>query len=250
MKQAIVTGAAGGIGKAIAELAAARGYRVGVLDLDPEAVGQAAASLDGAVPLPADVSDEASVEAALERFGETPDLLVNCAGILRVGPLAELSADDFRAVVNVNLTGAFIAGRAAATRMMRRGSGCIVNVTSVVGIDPSPGSGAYGAAKAGLANLTRLMTLEWGPAGIRVNAVAPGFIDAGMSAPFYADPAVRALRGGGVPLRRLGTAEDVARTVLFLASDEASYISGEEIVVDGGVIHSVLAQLPRKAPEG
>jgi NAD(P)-dependent dehydrogenase (short-subunit alcohol dehydrogenase family) len=117
------------------------------------------------------------------------------------------------------------------------------------GIHPAPGGGAYGATKSGLAQMTELMSVEWGPSGIRVNAVAPGFIDAGMSAPFFKDPVVRELRGGGVPLRRLGTAEDVAEAVMFLASDAASYISGQELAVDGGVINSVLAQLPRERPE-
>ncbi|MDA0273005.1 MAG: SDR family oxidoreductase, partial [Proteobacteria bacterium] len=100
--------------------------------------------------------------------------------------------------------------------------------------------------KSGLAQMTQLMSVEWGPYGIRVNAVAPGFIDAGMSAPFFKDEAVRKRRGGGVPLRRLGTAEDVAKAVMFLASEDAAYISGQEIAVDGGVINSVLAQLPRE----
>jgi len=105
------------------------------------------------------------------------------------------------------------------------------------GIHPAPGSGAYGATKSGLAQMTQLMSVEWGPYGIRVNAVAPGFIDAGMSAPFFKDKAVRKQRGGGVPLRRLGTAEDVAKAVMFLASDDAAYISGQEIAIDGGVIN-------------
>ena len=128
------------------------------------------------------------------------------------------------------------------------GTGAIINITSMGGIHPAPGSGAYGATKSGLAQMTQLMSVEWGPYGIRVNAVAPGFIDAGMSAPFFKDEAVRKQRGSGVPLRRLGTATDVAKAVMFLASDDAAYISGQEIAVDGGVINSVLAQLPREQP--
>ena len=116
----------------------------------------------------------------------------------------------------------------------------------MAGIHPAPGGGAYAATKAGIQAMTQLMSIEWGQHGVRANAVAPGFIDAGMSAPFFKDQAVRDKRSGGVPLRRLGTAEDVAETVMFLASDDASYISGQEIAVDGGVINAVLAQLPRE----
>jgi NAD(P)-dependent dehydrogenase (short-subunit alcohol dehydrogenase family) len=152
---------------------------------------------------------------------------------------------DFQDVVNVNLVGSFIVAREAAVRMKATGGGAIVNVTSMGGIHPAPGGGAYGASKAGLAQMTELMSVEWGPYGIRVNAVAPGFIDAGMSAPFFKDEAVREKRTGGVPLGRLGTAADVAQTVLYLGSEEATYITGQEIVIDGGVINSVLAQLPR-----
>jgi NAD(P)-dependent dehydrogenase (short-subunit alcohol dehydrogenase family) len=130
--------------------------------------------------------------------------------------------------------------------MRDRGRGNIVNITSINSITPGPNAGAYPAAKAGLARLTEQMALEWGPLGLRVNAVAPGFIDAGISAPFFANPAVRELRSRAVPMRRLGTAADVAEAVMFLASDEASYVNGHELVVDGGVVSSLLLQLPRE----
>lgn len=250
MKQAIVTGAGGDLGRCIAEHASREGYRVGLLDINFENVEAAAKNMDNAVPIAVDVTDESSVEAAFEAFGETPDLLVNNAGLVRFGPLAELSVDDFRAVVDVNLTGCFIVGRTAARRMLKRGSGAIVNITSIGGVNPAPGGGAYGATKSGLAAMTELMSVEWGPGGIRVNAVAPGFIDAGMSAPFFKDAAVREVRSGGVPVRRLGTAEDVAEAVMFLGSDAASYISGQQLLVDGGVSNAVLAALPRERPGG
>jgi NAD(P)-dependent dehydrogenase (short-subunit alcohol dehydrogenase family) len=113
------------------------------------------------------------------------------------------------------------------------------------GVEPGPNAGAYGATKAGVALLTRQMALEWGPTGIRVNAVAPGLIDAGMSEPIYEDADIRARREGRVPLGRLGSADDVAAAALFLLSDEASYITGTELLVDGGVTHSVIGSLPR-----
>ena len=123
--------------------------------------------------------------------------------------------------------------------------GAIVAVTSMNGVAPGPNAGAYGATKAAVGLLVQQMAIEWGPAGIRVNAVAPGLIDAGMSEPVYADAEVRRLRAGKVPLGRLGTADDVAEAVLFLGSDAAAYISGQTLLVDGAVTHAMIGQLPR-----
>jgi len=245
MKTAIVTGAAGDIGAAIAGVLAGAGYKVGVLDLDEARVREVASKIAGAMPLVASVTDEASVEAALDAFGAIPDLVVNNAGIVRFGYLLDQSLEDFRRVLDVDLVGIFVVARACARRMVTRGSGAIVNITSIGGMATGTNAGAYPAAKAGAAKLTEQMALEWGPQGIRVNAIAPGFIDGGMSAGFFKDPKIRARRGNAVPLRRLGTPEDVAQAVLFLGSDAASYISGQHVAVDGGVVHSVLQQLPR-----
>lgn len=246
MKTAIVTGAGAGLGAEIAAHLAAAGYRVGVLDANGEHVAAQTARHSGAVALTADVTDEAAVEAAIEQFGEIPDLLVNNAGIVRFGPLLEQSVANFRRVVEVNLVGCYIVSRAVARRMVTRGSGSIVNITSINAISAAPNVGGYPASKAGIAKLTEQFAIELGPQGIRVNAVAPGFIDAGMSAPIYADPQVRRVRSSGVPLRRLGSAADVAEAVLFLASDAAGYISGQQLAVDGGVVGAVLAVLPRE----
>jgi len=245
MKTAIVTGAAGDIGAAIARVLAGAGHKVGVLDLDEARVREVASKIAGAMPLVASVTDEASVEAALDAFGAIPDLVVNNAGIVRFGYLFDQSLEDFRRVLDVDLVGIFVVARACARRMVTRGSGAIVNITSIGGMATGTNAGAYPAAKAGAAKLTEQMALEWGPQGIRVNAIAPGFIDGGMSAGFFKDPKIRARRGNAVPLRRLGTPEDVAQAVLFLGSDAASYISGQHVAVDGGVVHSVLQQLPR-----
>lgn len=244
MPSMIVTGAAHGLGKCIAEHAARAGYRVGVLDLLPEQA-QAVAEAIGGVPLAADVSDVPSVEKAFDQFGETPDVLVNNAGILRTGPLLEHDLEDFRRVIDVNLTSVFSVARIAARRMKGAGGGCIINMSSVNGINPSTQCGAYATAKAGVLALTRQMAMEWGSYNIRVNSIAPGFIDAGMQSPFFENEEIRRLRCNAVPLKRLGSADDVASCALFLASDSAAYISGENITVDGGVIHSVLMQLPR-----
>ncbi len=234
----LVTGAANGLGAAIAKAARQAGYRVGVFDVQP------AVDCESYV---GSVTDRGAIEAALDDFG-TPDVIVNNAGIVRFGALAELSLADWQAVVDVNLTGTFLMAQAVAQRWIAAGTpGVIVNVTSINGVVAGPRAGAYGATKAAVALLTAQMALEWGPHGIRVNAVAPGLIDAGMSAPIYADEAIRAARESKVPLGRLGTGDDIARTVLFLASDDAAYITGQNILVDGGVTGSVIAHLPRPA---
>jgi NAD(P)-dependent dehydrogenase (short-subunit alcohol dehydrogenase family) len=249
LKTAVVTGGSGDIGAACVRALCEDGYHVGVLDRNADAVAETC-SRTGGVPLVADVTDEAGIERAFDALGAIPDAVVNNAGIGRFAPLLDIALEDFRQVIEVNLVGAFIVARAAARRMVGRGSGSIVNITSINAITTGPGSGGYPASKAGLQKLTEMMALEWGPSGLRINAVAPGFIDAGISTPFYADPEVRALRGNAVPSRRLGLAEDIANAVSFLVSDRASYINGQQIVVDGGVSVSLLTQLPRaKQPQ-
>ncbi len=250
----VVTGAASGLGAAVARAAADGGWRVGVLDRDGDGAQQLAAELGrGAVALAADTAVEAEVDDALERFASAtgavaPDGLVANAGIVRFGPLADVAIEDWRHVVDVNLTGTFITARAVARRMISAGTGgSLVTVTSMNGVAPGPNAGAYGATKAAVALLTKQMALEWGPSGIRANAVAPGLIDAGMSEPIYADDRIRRRRAASVPLGRLGTAQDVADAILFLLSGEAAYINGTELLVDGGVTSSIIGTLPRPA---
>ncbi len=250
----IVTGAGNGLGAAIAQAANDAGWTVGVLDHDGEAATRTADALGRhAVALTADTTDERAIDTALDRFadltGEPPDALVCNAGIVRFAPLLDLAVDDWRAVVDVNLTGTFVAARAVARRLAESGRpGAIVTVTSMNGVAPGPNAGAYGATKAGVALLTQQMAIEWGPLGIRANAVAPGLIDAGMSEPIYADPEIRRRRSERVPMGRLGTGADVAAVVLFLLSPAAGYVNGTEILVDGGVTMSVISTLPR--PKG
>lgn len=242
----LVTGAAQGLGAAIVDAAATAGYRVAALDVvEPRPTsGEHSANVTG---YRCSVSDEAGVEAVLDLFG-TPDVVVNNAGIVRFGPLIDQSIDNMRAVLDVNLLGTFVVARAVARRWIASGApGAVVNITSMNGVMAGPNAGAYGASKAAVALLTSQMALEWGPHGIRVNAIAPGLIDAGMSAPIYADAATRHARESKVPLGRLGQAGDIADVVLFLASDAASYITGQNLVVDGGVTGSVIAHLPRPA---
>lgn len=246
MKTAVITGGAAGLGADVARRLSEAGYRIGIFDLGAERVAQAASSLANAVGIEADVTSPEQVAAAFKAFHDAPDLLVNNAGIVRFGAMESQSVQDYIDVVNINLLGSCFCAREIAPAMIKRGSGHIINFTSINGIHPAPGVGMYGPTKAAMANMTQAMAIEWGPKGIRVNAIAPGMIDAGMSKPIFENPKVRAVRGGGVPLRALGEAADIAEAVLFLDSEGAKYISGHELVVDGGVSNSVMAHLPRE----
>ena len=246
MKTAIVTGAGAGIGRAICQKLSQNNYRVGMLDLNEENVNEASKGIKNSVPLHGDVTNQESIKKAFEKFGEIPDLLVNNVGIVLFGPLEEHSVEDYSKSLNINLLGSFITSRILINDMIKRGSGSIINMSSVNGVNPGIGIGAYPASKAGIISMTQQMAIEWGKFGIRVNCISPGFIDAGMSKPIYEDPKVRELRGGAVPSGRLGEADDIANAVLFLDSENASYVNGHNLVVDGGVISSVIAQLPRE----
>jgi NAD(P)-dependent dehydrogenase (short-subunit alcohol dehydrogenase family) len=237
MTSMLVTGGAAGIGAAIAAEGARRGWRVGVIDVQPT-------TAPGVTSFQADITDEAQIIDVVTAFGP-PDITINNAGLVRFGPLVDLSLDDWRAVVDVNLTGTFVVARTVARATLAANqTGAIVNIGSMNGVAPGPRSGAYGSTKAAIMLLTQQMALEWAPE-IRVNAVAPGLIDAGMSEPIYADPEARRAREARVPLGRLGTESDVVDVTLWLASDQARYVTGQTIVVDGGVTMSMLTTLPR-----
>ena len=246
MKNAVVTGGANGIGRVIANRLVSEGWQVGILDLNIADVERDEKLPKNCVAISADVSDPTSVANALQQFDSTPDLLVNNAGIVRFGPLLTLAQAEFEAVVRVNLIGTFTVSQQVATKMIADGKpGNIISITSMNGVVPGPNSGAYTSTKAGVALLTKQMALEWGPHRIRVNSIAPGLIDAGMSNAVHADQEIRQAREKRIPLRRLGTAQDIANLVAFLASDQSAYITGENILVDGGVTMSILSTLPR-----
>ena len=242
--KAVVTGAGAGLGASIAERLASEGYAVALLDQDGDAASRCAEKLTDASAFQVDVSNPEQVADVFSRIGAV-DLLVNNAGIARFGPLLEQSAADMQAVINVNLMGTALCAQQAAKQMTEQGSGCIINLSSINAVTPGPNVGLYAATKAAVHNLTILQALEWGPMGVRVNAIAPGFIDAGMSAPFFEQASVREKRAGGVPLRRLGQADDVVNAVVYLQSEAAHYVNGHQLVVDGGVVGSLLAHLPR-----
>ena len=242
---ALVTGGGSGIGAAIARAASRAGYRVAIMDAQADAAAAMARELGNAVALPCDVTDELAVDAALATLGATPDLLVNNAGIVKFGHLVDMSVKDFRRVLEVDLVGVYILSRAVGLMMRARGQGNIVNISSINAITPSLGTNAYAAAKGGLVTMTKLLALELGPHGVRVNSVSPGFVDGGMSTALVRISLVRDLRTKAVPLRRLGSTEDIAQAVMFLASDAAAYVHGQDLGVDGGLVHSLLSQIPR-----
>ncbi len=237
-KNVLVTGSTRGIGRAIAETLAKAGARVAVVGRDLEKAREAAAAVgNGSIGFACDVTDTAAVaklvgdvEAA---FGSI-DILVNNAGITRDNLVMRLKDDDWDAVINANLRGAFAAIRAVSRGMMKRRSGRIINISSIIGIIGNKGQANYAASKAGLIALTKSVAKELGSRNILVNAVAPGFIETEMTAAMT--PEAREGLGKQIALERLGKPQDVAAAVAFLASDLSSYITGHVLVVDGGMV--------------
>jgi len=237
-RNALVTGSTRGIGRAIADAFAEAGARVAVVGRDQErADGVAAVIGNAAKGFSADVSDTAAVTKLVEHVEKTfgsIDILVNNAGITRDNVVMRLKDEDWDAVLNANLRGAFASIRAASRGMMKRRSGRIINVASIVGLIGNKGQSNYAASKAGLIALTKSVAKELGSRNILVNAVAPGFIETEMTAAMT--PEARAALGKQIALERLGSAQDVAAMVAFLASDLACYITGQVFVVDGGMV--------------
>ncbi len=240
-KIAIVTGAGRGIGRAIAQELAAQGADV-VLNSFTEANAQRAAeeiSEATGRAVTAVAGDVGQVEvvdrivaAAMDKFGRV-DILVNNAGLTRDGLLVRMSDDDWDAVMDGNLKGAFLFSRSVARPMMKQRAGRIINITSVMGLVGNAGQANYAASKAGLIGLTKSIAKELGSRNVTVNAVAPGFIETDMTATLG-----DAIREGAIkqtPLGRLGSTADIAKLVAFLASDDAGYITGQVISVDGGM---------------
>jgi 3-oxoacyl-[acyl-carrier protein] reductase len=237
-KNALVTGSTRGIGRAIAETLAKSGARVAVVGRDLQKAQDAAAAVgNGSQGFACDVTDTAAVARLIidveAAFGSI-DILVNNAGITRDNLVMRLKDEDWDAVINANLRGAFAAIRAVSRGMMKRRSGRIINVASIVGIIGNKGQANYAASKAGLIALTKSVAKELGSRNILVNAVAPGLIETEMTAAMT--PEAREVLGKQIALERLGTPHDVAATVAFLASDLASYITGQVLVVDGGMV--------------
>lgn len=236
---AVVTGAARGIGYAIVEWFLARGYRVALLDSDAVTLGEATSTLSvkGAVSaLTCNVSEPDEVNraiAAVDAQWGRIDALVNNAGVAIFKPILETSFDEWRHVMGTNLDGIFLCSQACAPIMQRAGGGSIVNIASISGLRASTLRVAYGTSKAAVIHLTKQYAVELGTVGIRVNAVAPGPVDTEMAKQVHSAE-IRRDYHDVIPLERYGTCEEIAATVGFLCADEASYVNGQVLAVDGG----------------
>ncbi len=238
-KTAVVTGGGSGIGRATALKLAADGADIVIIHMDPEekvaeVVSEIAALGVRVKEMRLDVSDFAAVKEALakiiEEFG-TIDILINCAGITKDGLIAMMKEENFDAVIGVNLKGTFNMIRHATPYFIKQKSGCIVNVSSVSGMIGNAGQANYSTSKAGVIGLTKSTAKELVARGVRCNAVAPGFVATDMTANLSKNNKLVDM----IPMKRMGTAEEVADLIFFLASDKASYITGEIIRVDGGI---------------
>jgi NAD(P)-dependent dehydrogenase (short-subunit alcohol dehydrogenase family) len=240
-RRAIVTGAGSGIGLAIAERLAAEGAAVAIADIDEAAAASAArriaAAGSEAVALRVDVSRAAEVAAMVARAEEALgglDILVSNAGIGGMHPFLDEPLEHWQRVMDVDLTGVFLCGQAAARAMVRQRRGRIVNIASVSGIRAGSGRTAYGTAKAGVIHLTKQMAIELGPLGVTVNAIAPGPVETPLAAADHT-PETRAAYLAMIPQQRYGAATEIAAAVAFLCSDDAGYVNGHVLCVDGGL---------------
>ena len=238
-KVAVVTGGSRGIGRAIATRLATEGARVVITARSAEGASSAAQGLpgDGHLGVACDVSDAAAVDALIKRVESelgSLDILVNNAGVTRDNIMVRLGEDDWDQVLDTNLKGAFLMIRAAARGMMKRRAGRIINITSVVGLTGNRGQVNYAASKAGLVGLTKSVAKELASRNVLCNAVAPGFIETDMTSELT-DAARESLQQQ-IALGRLGAPEDIAGVVGFLAGPDAAYVTGQVIVVDGGMV--------------
>lgn len=241
-RRVLVTGASRGIGLAVAEALAQRGAAVAITGRKADTLTAAADQLrTTGAEVRACVCHQGDPEAitrlfeALDAARFTPDaVVINAATNPVMGPLLELDLDAWRKILDVNLTGALLTARAAAQRMLPRRQGSLIFMASVAGLDPIPGLGAYSVSKAGLLGLMKALARELGPAGVRVNALAPGLIETRFASALFQDQAAYQRLVGGVPLGRHGQPQDLAGAAVFLVSDASAYVTGQVLVVDGG----------------
>ncbi len=251
-KVCVVTGAGSGIGRASAKEFAGVGAKVALLDRDLAAADTVAKVIQQAggeaIAIECDVTDDDSVveaERAVSNALGTCDILVNNAGILKPGTLEELSIADWQHLMDVNVTGYLRCAQTFGRPMLERGSGALVHVASIAASEPQANSGAYSPGKAAVVMLSRQLAYEWGPRGVRSNAVSPGLVRTALSEAFYQAPGVLEKREEIVPMRRVARPEDIAQAAVFLACEKASYINGQEILVDGGLSQTLMGFVPR-----
>lgn len=255
-KVCVVTGGSSGIGRASALALARLGANVAIISQNGEGPGAQSLvtevrSLGGqALSLSCDTSDQPAVQRAAREVAQAlgpADVLVNAAGVLKAGSLAELSLADWNRVLAVNLTGYFICSQAFGQGMLKRGQGVIVHIASIMAAHPIPQSGAYAMAKAGVAMLSSQLAIEWGPEGVRSNTVCPGMTWTAMTEPAYSRPGEAEHRSSKIPLGRIGQAEEMADAVAFLASQRSAYVNGADLTVDGGFTRNLMSMIPRTA---
>lgn len=237
----LVSGGSRGIGRAIAAGFAERGATVVITGREERTLKQTAEELGSqgnVVPRVCDVSQSDSIQAcsawALAEFGHV-DTLINVAGVNRRKPASEYSEEDYDFVVDINLKGAFLMSQAIGRAQIERGRGCQINIASLNTDRPLKHVLPYAMSKAGMGHMTRGLALEWGPRGVRVNAIAPGFILTDLTKKLWSDPTMQAWNKANTPQQRLGTPEDMVGAAVFLASPAASFVTGQILYVDGGV---------------
>lgn len=251
-KVCVVNGAASGIGAAIATALAEAGAHVALLDRNVQGCETLQAQLAHfpglRLSLGCDIADESQVRTAAEAVANelgACGALVNAAGILRSVNLADIELADWNALLAVNLNGYLLCAREFGRQMRAQHHGSIVHISSIAAHHPQPYSGAYTPSKAAVSALSQQLAVEWGPHGVRSNCVAPGMIRTALTAAYYEYPGITEARESFTATRRIGTPEDIANAVLFLLSDRASYISGSEMAVNGGLDCMLMGKIPR-----
>jgi NAD(P)-dependent dehydrogenase (short-subunit alcohol dehydrogenase family) len=251
---AIITGSGSGIGRAIAIAFAREGADVVLADIHEENCFKVLAEVNKysahSMAMKIDVSKGDEVEGLVRTTWEKYrkiDILVNNAGTGTAHNLEDVPEEDWDRIMGINLKGVFLCSQRVGKIMIRQKKGNIINISSISAHTPIPQGNAYSVAKTGVKMLTRLAALEWGKYNIRVNSISPGLIRTPLTENVYADPEQNRIRAELVPIRRIGSSEDVAQLALFLASEESSYIHGEDIVIDGGLLTTVYQQVPGRA---
>ena len=247
-RSAVITGAGGGIGKAIALELSANGVHCNVLDRAGElveaCVAQIKASGGNATGYVCDVTDEAAINSVATSI-KNCDILVNAAGLVRPGALAELTTAEWNDLLGVNLTGYFLMARSFTMHLVASGNGAMIHVASISSTNPQGSSGAYSVSKAGVVIMSKQLAFELGPKGVRSNTVSPGLVRTPMTEAYYQVGDVAQRRDAAVPVGRVAKPDDIADIVTFLASDRARYITGADLVADGGFSQTLMSSVPR-----
>lgn len=247
-RSAVITGGGGGIGKAVALELSANGVHCNVLDRASELVDATVAEIiengGKATGHVCDVTDEAAVNSIAASI-KICDILVNAAGLVRPGALADLTTAEWEDLLKVNLTGYFLMARTFTPHLVASGNGSMIHIASISSTNPQGSSGAYSVSKAGVVVMSKQLAFELGPKGIRSNTVSPGLVRTPMTEAYYQVGDVAQRRDAAVPVGRVAKPDDVADIVAFLASDRARYVTGADIVADGGFSQTLMSSVPR-----